>query len=140
MSDKQKTAIGQLIEEYERKLKVLIQLKSDQYKDNPIEQERIDVRIGDVRSFLTDLERAKAQEEMDNEWVDIKERLPEIGNNVLFPNCSNRVLVAIADENEAKCGYYEYDGWVDEDGEPMKHVTHWRPLPSVSKSTNYKIR
>lgn len=59
-------------------------------------------------------------------WISVKDRLPEIGDTVLFTgvnNYGNRWLLA-------QRGWFGGTFWIRDDGETIYvPVTHWMPLP-----------
>lgn len=68
-----------------------------------------------------------------DEWVSVKERLPENPNEGVW---NHRVLIA-RPGCDVKTGFYDNGGWYaegeDYDGDPLldNTVTHWRPLPKA---------
>ena len=59
-------------------------------------------------------------------WIDVKDRLPELGETVLvLDRCGNkmvRTLRRLSSENEPPL---RPDGLI-----PQKHITHWMPIPN----------
>lgn len=67
---------------------------------------------------------------MANEWIDVKERLPEIGTDKQYPYASDEVLVTNG-KRKVTTAYIEHSVWIDYDGNELEFiVTHWQPLPT----------
>ena len=74
-------------------------------------------------TYIAELEAAQR-------WIPVSERLPEIGVRVLFYNSF------ITNIHK---GWYSGDEWVSEigvfyNGDKLKRITHWMPLPSAPES------
>lgn len=62
-------------------------------------------------------------------WIPVTEKLPEVGVDPSYPNCSNELDVF--DGAEVFVGYYESAQWIDSDGEEVEYpITHWKKRPS----------
>jgi hypothetical protein len=65
------------------------------------------------------------------QWISVKERLPEIGAHVLtYDEYTTDIIVAWRDECDELLGMYD---WVTEDGFLLRQVTHWMVLPTPPK-------
>ena len=76
--------------------------------------------------------KASSKLEAAQRWIPVSEGLPEIGVRVLFYN--NFI------KNIHK-GWYSGDEWISEigvfyDGDKLKRITHWMPLPKFPEVPN----
>jgi hypothetical protein len=64
-----------------------------------------------------------------NDWIDVKDRLPETDQEVLI------VCWWSLDESSILIGVYGKYGWHsipdDEDRFPLESISHWMPLPAL---------
>jgi len=79
---------------------------------------------------VRELESENARLKDAQRWIPVSERLPEIGVRVLFYN--NFI------KNIHK-GWYSGDEWTSDigifyNGDKLKRITHWMPLPSAPES------
>jgi hypothetical protein len=74
-----------------------------------------------------------------NEWISVKDRLPESDDDVLVYNFKDGITIGSFHSQEVS-GYYEEDGsyFVTDCGwytkyswAPSMSPTHWRPLPPI---------
>lgn len=94
------------------------------------------------------LARADAGNQVDDDWIPVSERLPELtqfadSNTTGF---SDSVLVLVTADDEPGDKYYEVaqyhysgnpnlrSGWLGDSGAIMDTVTHWQPLPEAPES------
>ena len=77
---------------------------------------------------------------MDDNWISVEERLPEMhtSNDIFGHLESDRVLVmSYGRATVANLRQYHDDAfpalWIEtgSDGYAMEHVTHWQPLPAM---------
>lgn len=64
-------------------------------------------------------------------WIDVKDRLPEIGMFVLVsaPACHGGAIIAVIDDVDNNFWYDpSVDGYLE-----LKHGQHWQPLPEPPK-------
>lgn len=69
-----------------------------------------------------------------NEWISVKDRLPEDARFVLVCNDDKRLMIAQYIEEVVQWQYpyiaYDVDVWDDDE---QGHIMWWRPLPEAPK-------
>lgn len=64
-----------------------------------------------------------------NNWISVKDRMPEFGNQMVLTYESRRGIIGV--------GYFgalgREVGWWNHCGCPANHITHWMPLPEPPK-------
>lgn len=66
------------------------------------------------------------------EWISVSDRLPELGQRVLFYDRNGLIHVAtyeLSEREKWKCFMEHGAGW-DGDSVQNEHVTHWMPIPT----------
>lgn len=76
----------------------------------------------------TEINRLKAE----NEWISVKDELPNIGNDENFPECSDKVLL-LNEQEDVFMGWYEGGEFTDYNMNKADYITHWMPLPQPPK-------
>lgn len=66
----------------------------------------------------------EAEEEQEPKWIPVSERLPEDGQNVLFCDNDNDIMVGYHVKDRPNT-HFSQDGTYDD----MKNVRAWMPLP-----------
>jgi hypothetical protein len=71
------------------------------------------------------------------EWINVKEKLPEIGTEVIVycPKCTVRKVTALARfiRYEEATDYYWDNDYGGSNIHVMDSVTHWKPMPNKPK-------
>jgi hypothetical protein len=78
--------------------------------------------------IMDDLKKAGC-EHAAPKWVDVKERLPEDGQQVLAWEKGGRCVTAIWKEHNPVGSFLAYS-YFTEELEEAEEITHWMPLPS----------
>lgn len=74
-----------------------------------------------------------------NEWILVKDRLPEKGQIKRYPHCSKDVIAT--DGHKVYLAYYEGENWQDATNDLgfTTTITHWQPLPEPPKTNTNEI-
>lgn len=77
-----------------------------------------------MSKWITTKDGKRIKIHINNCWVSVKDKLPELFKNVLTINIEGKILINWLEDIENEEGYFAYDG---------KRVTHWMPLPEPPK-------